>query len=107
LANELAAIENPTDDQQHLKVILESIALQMQAARGASTAPNPSRGPDPCTLANSRQGNPHRVPAHSCLGLQGNQNKNQGVAQSVYHHQGYRYNNRKGRGDSKYREASI
>ena len=36
LANELAAIENPTDDQRRLKVILESIALQMQAARGAS-----------------------------------------------------------------------
>ena len=29
LANELAAIENPTDDQRCLKVILESTALQM------------------------------------------------------------------------------
>ena len=27
LANELASIENPTDDQQRLKVILESTAL--------------------------------------------------------------------------------
>ena len=27
LANELAALENPTDDQQRLKVILDSIAL--------------------------------------------------------------------------------
>ena len=34
LANELAAIENPTDDQRRLKVILESAALQMQAVRG-------------------------------------------------------------------------
>jgi len=29
LANELAAIENPTDDQRRLKVILESTTLQM------------------------------------------------------------------------------
>jgi len=42
LANVLAAIENPTDDQQRLKVILESTALQMQAGRGASAAHNPS-----------------------------------------------------------------
>ena len=27
LANEMAAIENPTEEQQQLKVILESIAL--------------------------------------------------------------------------------
>ena len=30
LVEEMAAIENPTLDQQRLKVILESIALQMQ-----------------------------------------------------------------------------
>ena len=30
LANEIATIENPTEEQQRLKVILESIALQMQ-----------------------------------------------------------------------------
>ena len=34
LANELPAIENPTDDQQRLKVILDSTTLQMQATRG-------------------------------------------------------------------------
>jgi hypothetical protein len=30
LANELAAIENPTNDQRRLKVILESTTLHMQ-----------------------------------------------------------------------------
>ena len=54
LANELASIENPTDDQQRLKVILESTALQMQAASGMSAAPNPSRGPDPRAPTNSQ-----------------------------------------------------
>jgi hypothetical protein len=68
LANELATIENPIDNQRCLKVILESTALQMQAARGAYAAPNPSRGPDPRAPTNSRQGNPHRVRAHSRLG---------------------------------------
>ena len=53
LENELAAIENPTDDQRRLKVILESTTLQMQATRGVSTAPNPSRGLDPRPPANS------------------------------------------------------
>jgi len=44
LVEEMAAIENPIPDQQQLKVILESIALQMQAAKATSQA-NPSRGP--------------------------------------------------------------
>jgi hypothetical protein len=39
LANELATIENPTNDQRRHKVILESIALQMQAARGRPPLP--------------------------------------------------------------------
>ena len=38
LVEEMAAIENPTPDQQRLKVILESIALQMQAAKATSQA---------------------------------------------------------------------
>ena len=41
LVEEIAAIENPTLDQQRLKVILESTALQMQAAKVTSQA-NPS-----------------------------------------------------------------
>ena len=60
LVEEMAAIENPTLDQQWLKVILESIALQMQAAKVTSQA-NPSRGPDV------------QAPAHSHMGPQGNQ----------------------------------
>ena len=45
LVEEMAAIENPTLDQQRLKVILESTTLQMQAAKATSKA-NPSRGPE-------------------------------------------------------------
>ena len=41
LVEEMEAIENPTPDQQRLKVILESTALQMQAAKVTSQA-NPS-----------------------------------------------------------------
>ena len=55
----MAAIENPTLDQQQLKVILESIALQMQAAKVTSQA-NPFQGPEA------------RAPAHSRLEPQGN-----------------------------------
>ena len=55
LVEEMAAIENPTPDQQRLKVILESTALQMQDAKATSQA-NPSRGPKA------------RAPAHSRLG---------------------------------------
>ena len=36
LVEEMAAIENPPPVQQRLKVILESIALQMQAAKATS-----------------------------------------------------------------------
>ena len=55
LVEEMAAIENPTPDQQRLKVIMESTALQMQATKVTSQA-NPSRGPEAWALA------------HSCLG---------------------------------------
>ena len=41
LVEEMAALENPTLDQQRLKIILESIALQMQATKATSQA-NPS-----------------------------------------------------------------
>ena len=41
LVEEMAAIENPTPDQQRLKVILESTALQMHTAKVTSQA-NPS-----------------------------------------------------------------
>ena len=60
LVEEMAAIENPPLVQQRLKVILESIALQMQAAKATSQA-NPSQGPEARALA------------HSHLGPQGNQ----------------------------------
>ena len=60
LVEELAAIGNPTLDQQRLKIILESTTLQMQATKATSQA-NPSQGPEVW------------APAHSCLGLQGNQ----------------------------------
>jgi len=60
LVEEMAAIENLTPDQQRLKVILESTALQMQDAKATSQA-NPSRGPKA------------RAPAHSRLEPQGNQ----------------------------------
>jgi hypothetical protein len=52
LAIELAAIENPTDDQWRHLVILESTAQQMKAAKATSAA-NPSQGPEPRPLANS------------------------------------------------------
>ena len=55
LVEEMAAIENPPPVQQRLKVILESIALQMQAAKATSQA-NLSRGLEA------------RAPAHSRLG---------------------------------------
>ena len=42
LVEEMAAIENPTLDQQRLKVILESTTLQMLAAKATSQA-NPSQ----------------------------------------------------------------
>ena len=45
LVEEMAAIENPTPDQQRLKVILKSTALQMQAAKMTFQA-NPSQGPE-------------------------------------------------------------
>jgi hypothetical protein len=44
LANELATIENPTNDQRRHKVILESTALQMQAARGRPPLPTLLKG---------------------------------------------------------------
>ena len=59
LVEEMAAIENPIQDQQRLKVILESTDLQMQAVKATSQA-NPFRGPEA------------RAPAHSHLGPQGN-----------------------------------
>ena len=66
LVEEMAAIENPTLDQQRLKVILESIALQMQATKVTSQA-NPSQGLEA------------RAPSHSHLGPQGNQGGEQQV----------------------------
>ena len=41
LVEEMAAIENPTPNQQRLKVILQYTTLQMQAAKVTSQA-NPS-----------------------------------------------------------------
>lgn len=43
LATELASIQNPTEEQQHLKVILQSAALQLNGRNLASIA-NPSQG---------------------------------------------------------------
>ena len=55
LVEEMAAIENPTLDQQRLKVILESTALQTHVAKVTSQA-NPSRGPEAQALAHSHLG---------------------------------------------------
>ena len=55
LVEEMVAIENPTPDQQRLKVILKSTALQMQDAK-VTSQPNPSRGPKAQALAHSRLG---------------------------------------------------
>lgn len=45
LAMEVTAIQNPTDEQQRFKVILESTALQLQARNIVSVA-NPSWEPE-------------------------------------------------------------
>ena len=55
LGNEMAAIENPTLDQQRLKVILESTTLQMQDTKVTSQA-HPSRGPEAWAPAHSHLG---------------------------------------------------
>ena len=55
LVEEMVAIENPSPDQQQLKVILEPTALQMQDAKMTSQA-NPSRGPEKRALVHSRLG---------------------------------------------------
>lgn len=55
LVEEMTTIENPTLDQQRLKVILESTALQMQAAKVTSQA-NPSQGPEAWAPAHSHLG---------------------------------------------------
>ena len=55
LVEEMVAIENPSPDQQQLKVILEPTALQMQATKVTSQA-NPSRGPEAWAPVHSRLG---------------------------------------------------
>jgi hypothetical protein len=103
LVEVMAAIENPTLDQRRLKVILEFTALQMQAAKLTSQA-NPSREPEKQALGHShlgQQGNQEggqRVPVHTRLKPQGNQNRNQGATQSAY--RGHQHSNREGMGES-------
>jgi hypothetical protein len=103
LLEEMVAIQNPTPNQQWLKVILESTALQMQAAKVTSQA-NPSQGLEAHATTHSRLGQPGNqwggqwVPVHSHLGPLGYQNRNQGAAQSAY--RGHQHSNREGRDES-------
>jgi len=55
LVEEMTTIENPTLDQQRLKVILKSTTLQIMDAK-ATFQGNPSRGPEARALAHTHLG---------------------------------------------------